>query len=149
MSLHEKIQQDTIAALKARDTKRRSALSYLASEIKKVSIDRRVNPVPDPDCISILQKQLKLRQEAIEAAKMAKRPDLIEGNEYEAKVISEYLPTTMSHAEMTELAKVVIFDLGVTTMKDMAKVMAESSKRSSAIDKGVFSGIVKELLNKH
>lgn len=148
MSLHEKIQHDMVAALKARDAKRRSALSYLASEIKKIAVDRRVNPVPDADCVAIFQKQLKLRQEAIETARTANRADLVENNEYEIGVIQEYLPKAPGADEMRALAEKVIFDLGVTSMKDMAKVMSASTAQNPALDKGAYSAIVKELLSK-
>ena len=76
MSVQSQMQQDMIAALKARDQEKRSALSFLVSEVKRVAIDKRVEELPDAEAISVLQKQLKLRQEALQQAKSAGRDDL-------------------------------------------------------------------------
>lgn len=146
MSLQQRIQQDMIAALKARDAKRRSALSFVASEIKKVAIDTRVESLPDPEAIAVLRKQLKLRQEAAEQARSANRADLLEQNEYEIAVISEYLPAAPSAEQMTELARKVIADLGAASMRDMGRVIAECATREPAVDKGALSAIVKAKL---
>lgn len=146
MSLQSRIQQDMIAALKARDANRRQALSFVASELKRVAIDKRIDELPDADAIQILQKQLKLRQEALDQAKAVNRPDLAESNVYEISVISEYLPKALSEDETRALAAEVIKDLGATSMKDMGKVMAEAGKRSAAADKTLLSTIVKQQL---
>lgn len=135
-----------IAALKARDAQRRSALSFVASELKRVAIDKRLDELPDPDAIGILQKQLKLRQEAYDQAKAVNRDDLAEQNMYEITVISEYLPKALDENATRELAKAVIAELGATSMRDMGKVMAEASKREAAVDKSLLSTIVKQLL---
>jgi uncharacterized protein len=146
MPVQEQLQKDMIAALKAKDTQRRSALSFVVSEMKRVAIDKRQDLLTDPEAIAVLQKQLKLRQEAAEQAKGANRADLLEQNEYEIKVISEYLPKALSEDETRELAKKAIAAVGATSMKDMGKVMAEAGKEP-AVDKSVLSNIVKQLLS--
>ena len=146
MSLQQKVQKDMIAALKARDQQRREALSFVASELKRVAIDKRIDELPDADAVAVLQKQLKLRQEAADQARSANRQDLLDQNEYEMKLISEYLPKALSAEETAALADTVIADLGATSMKDMGKVMAECANRSPAVDKGTLSGVVKAKL---
>jgi uncharacterized protein YqeY len=146
MSVQSRIQQDMVAALKARDQPRRTALSFLASELKRLVIDRRLTELPDADAVPVLQKQLKLRQDAAEQARAANRPDLLEQAEYEIRLIGEYLPQGLSEAETRALAEAVIRDLGATSMKDMGKVMAEAGKRQPGVDKSTLSGLVKGLL---
>jgi uncharacterized protein YqeY len=146
MSLQKRIQQDMIAALKAKDAPRRGALSFVASELKRVAIDKRLEELPDPEAVSVLQKQLKLRQEAADQARAVNRADLLEANEYEIKVISEYLPKALSAEETTALAEKVIADLGAGSMKDMGKVMAECANRAPSVDKGTLSAVVKAKL---
>ena len=147
MSLQSRIQQDMIAALKARDQARRGALSFVASELKRVAIDKRVDELSDAEAIGILQKQLKLRQEAADQAKAVSRQDLLDANLYEIGIISEYLPKALGEAETAALAKAVIAEIGATSMKDMGRVMAECSKREAAADKGMLSTIVKQQLS--
>lgn len=146
MSLHKRIQQDMIAALKARNARARSALSFVASELKRVAIDTRVDQLQDPEAIAVLRKQLKLRQEAAEQARAANRGDLVDQNEYEIKLISEYLPKSPDAARMTALAEKVIADLGATSMRDMGRVITECATREPAVDKGALSAIVKSRL---
>lgn len=145
-SLQSRIQKDMIAALKARDANRRQALSFVASELKRVAIDKRIDELPDADAIAILQKQLKLRQEAADQARAVNRLDLVEPNLYEITVISEYLPKALSEEDTRTLAAAVVKDLAATSMKDMGKVMAECTKREPAADKGILSTMVKQAL---
>lgn len=147
MSVQSKIQHDMIAALKARDANRRAALSFLGSELKRVSIDKRVDELSDAEAIAILQKQLKLRHEAADQARAVNRTDLLEQNNYEIGVISEYLPRALSEEDTRALANRVIADLAATTMKEMGRVMAEASKREPAADKTLLSTIVKQALS--
>lgn len=146
MGIHADMQKEMVAALKARDSVRRGALSFLASELKKVAVDKRIPELPDADAIPILQKQLKLRQDALAQAQAAQRADLVESSEYEIRLIGEFLPKGLSAEETRALATAVVAELGASSMKDMGKVMAELGKRAAAIDKAVASGIVKGLL---
>jgi uncharacterized protein YqeY len=147
MSVQTQIQQDMIQALKARDQERRNALSFLASELKRVAIDKRITELPDADAIAILQKQLKLRHEAIESAKNAGRAELVTQNEYEVGLIESYLPKGLTNEEMTALAERVIARLGATSMRDMGKVITECTAEAPGVDKSKLSAVVKAKLS--
>ena len=56
MSLEDKIGQDYVSAMKARDSFRSSVLSFLRAQIKNVKVDKRLEAVPDEDVIAINQK---------------------------------------------------------------------------------------------
>lgn len=146
MSIQARLQQEMIAALKARDANRRSAISFVAAEIKRMAIDKRLPELPDADAVGVLQKQMKLRQEALSQAKIANRADLVEAAEYEIRVIGEFLPQALGEEATKALAARVVADLGAISMKDMGKVMAEATKREPAADKTILSGLVKALL---
>ena len=147
MSLQSRIQADMIAALKARDANRRQALSFVGSELKRAAIDKRIDELTDADAIQILQKQLKLRQEAADQARAVNRADLLEANMYEITVISEYLPKAPSEADTRTLAAAVIKDLGAASMKDMGRVMAECTAREPGVDKTLLATVVKQALS--
>lgn len=135
------------AALKARDSERRAALSYLFSELKAVAVEKGDRTgLPDADVVSILQKQKKSRDETLKAAEDGNRDDLAAKTRYEIALISEYLPEAPSEAQVEEVVRAVIADLGATTMRDMGKVMAEVPNRLAGTDKSVLSGVVKKLL---
>ena len=60
MSLEQQIDQDYIQAMKARDTARSSALSFLRSQIKYARIELRTEHVEDKEVIAVIKKQIKL-----------------------------------------------------------------------------------------
>lgn len=147
MTLQERLANDNKEALKARDTKRRTAISFLLAEVKRLAIDKRQESLSDPEAVSVLQKQLKMRQESLEQAKKANREDLAADNLYEIDIIQSYLPKTLSDEDTKTLAQAVVNDLGARTVKDMGPVMAEAARREPGVDKGLLSRHVKALLS--
>ena len=154
MGIYSQMQADMTAALKARDSERRAALSFLFSELKAIAIDKRVpevgKPVPelgDTDAISALQKQKKQREETLKSAVEGGRTEIADKARYEIALIQEYLPEAPDEAAVEATAKAVIADLGATTMRDMGKVMAEVPNRLAGVDKSMLSSVVKRLLS--
>ena len=76
MSLEDKIGQDYVQAMKARDSFTSSVLSFLRAQIKNVKVDKRLETVPDEDVISVIKKQAKQRQDSITQFKAGGRIDL-------------------------------------------------------------------------
>lgn len=152
MNLQLQLQNDNIIALKNKDSVRRMALSFLVSEIKTRAVNKRVELLSDAEVISLLQKQLKQREESLSAAKKYNRAEMIEKNKYEISLIQSYLPKTISKEETISLAKSVISQLTFTSMRDMgmrdmSKVMQTIIATNPAVDKGLLSSIVKAELS--
>ncbi|MBC8142693.1 MAG: GatB/YqeY domain-containing protein [Armatimonadetes bacterium] len=147
MSIYNQVQADMTAALKARDTERRAALSFLFSELKAVAVDKgdRDN-LPDADAIGVLQKQRKSRDETLQSAIDGNREELAAKTRYEIALIAEYLPEAPDEAKVEETVRAVIADLGASSVRDMGKVMAEVPNRLAGVDKATLSGVVKRLL---
>ena len=83
MLLEEKINQDYVLAMKARDSFTSSVLSFLRAQIKNVKVDKRLEQVPDADVISVIKKQAKQRQDSITQFKAGNRADLADKEEKE------------------------------------------------------------------
>lgn len=136
-----------VAALKARDSERRAALSFLFSELKAVAVEKGDRTdLPDADAVSVLQKQKKSLDETLKSAEDGSREDLATKTRYEIALVAEYIPSAPSEAQVEEVVKTVIAELGATTMRDMGKVMAEVPNRLTGVDKSTLSGVVKRLL---
>ncbi|MBC8137710.1 MAG: GatB/YqeY domain-containing protein [Fibrella sp.] len=147
MSIYSQIQADMVAALKARDSERRAALSFLFSELKAVAVEKGDRTdLPDTDATSVLQKQKKSLDETLKSAEDGNREDLATKTRYEIALIGEYLPQAPSEQEVDAVVRAVIADMNATSMRDMGKVMAEVSHRLAGVDKSVLSGVVKKLL---
>lgn len=88
----ETLQKDMMAAMKARDTIRKSALSNAVSEVKKAAIDKNCRDNITEDLIfSVLRKEIKIIDEQIETC-TAGNPALKEEFESKKSVLNEYLP---------------------------------------------------------
>jgi len=82
-------------AMKSGDEVRKRTTRMALANIKQVEVDKRT-ALDDAAVISLLQKDIKNRREAVEEAKKANRADLIADNEAEIKVIESFPP--QSHA---------------------------------------------------
>ncbi|MBF0489953.1 MAG: GatB/YqeY domain-containing protein [Candidatus Omnitrophica bacterium] len=149
MTLEEKISQDYVTAMKARDTLRSSVVNLLRSQIKNVKIDTRVEKVADETVVSIIKKQIKQRQDSISQFTAGGRLDLAEKEEKEAVILQEYLPAQASPEMMAAAIDAAIKETAATSIKDMGKVMKEALvKLAGQADNQQVSAIVKERLSK-
>lgn len=86
------------AAMKAHDQARLDALRLMVSAIRYTQID---NPeMTDEQMVSVLVKEAKKRNEAIEAYHKAGRTEQEAKEKYELSVIEAYLPKMMSEDEL-------------------------------------------------
>jgi len=105
--LRKKVEEDVKAAMKARDTVRLNTVRGLLSEMKKEEIDTRQELTEDRS-ISIVQRELKKRKDAIDFAKTAGRAELIEQNEIEIAILQSYLGEQMSGDELQNLISTLV-----------------------------------------
>ena len=96
----EQLQEDMIAAMKARDKVRKDAISSLVSAAKKVAIDEGCRDDIKEDLVDrVILKEMKTVKEQIDSCP-ADRTDLME--EYQARydIFKEYAPQMMSAEEV-------------------------------------------------
>ena len=92
---------------------------------------------------------IKQRTESIEIYKKNNRQDLLEIEENEVNIMSEYLPKQLSEDDTKKLCEGVINKINASSLKDMGKVMGELKKKhSDTIDFSKAGTSLKELLNK-
>ena len=123
MSLKVQVTEDMKAAMRAKDSKRLSAIRMLLAAMKQVEVDRRID-LTDADVVSVIEKELKKRRDSIQQYRAAKRDDLADIEEFEAGVLSVYLPQQASAEEIAEIVAVAVAESGATGPAAMGKVMA-------------------------
>ena len=129
------------AALKAKDTKRLSAVRLILAAIQERDVAARTQDISDDEILGLLAKMVKQREES------AGRPELAEGERGEIAVIREFMPKQMDANEAKAAIASVIAETGASSMKDMGKVMAALKERyAGTMDFGKASATVKELL---
>ena len=153
MSLRDKIETDYKNALKSKDKNKISTYRLILSGIKDLDINNRSGPdkkeTDENDIKKLLKKMIKQRSESIEVYKKSNRNDLLEIEQSEVNILSEYLPKQLGEEETKKLCSEIIDKTGASNIKDMGKVMGELKKNhSDSIDFSKAGTILKEMLNK-
>ena len=151
MSLREKIESDYKNALKSKDKNKISTYRLILSGIKDIDINNRSGPnkkeTDDEDIKKLLKKMIKQGSESIEVYKKNNRNDLLEIEENEVNVLSEYLPKQMSEEETISICKQIIEKTGACSIKEIGKVMGElKQNHSDTIDFSKAGALIKDLL---
>ena len=124
--LIEKIDEDFRQAIKARDTLKVETIRMLKSALRNFLIEKRKEQADDQELITLIQKQIKMRQDAIEGFKKGGRQDLVDKETQEKAILENYLPPALSDTDLEGLVKKIIADLGAKTRQDVGKVMKEA-----------------------
>ena len=122
MDLKQQLQQDFLAAMKAKEQERVGVLRLIRGKIKDLEIDKRRELNPD-EVIGVLMNAAKQRLDSIQAYREGSREDLAAEEERELVIIKSYLPEQMGPAEIEKIVIRMIAETGATSMKDIGKVM--------------------------
>ena len=153
MSLKQTIETEYKNALKSKDKTKISTYRLILSSIKDLDIINRSGPnkkdTDDEDIKKLLKKMIKQRSESIEVYKKNNRNDLLEIEQGEVVVLSEYLPKQFNEEDTKKICSEIINLTGASSIKDMGRVMGELKKKhSDTIDFSKAGAILKQLLNK-
>ena len=153
MSLKDTIETEYKNALKAKDKSKISTYRLILSSIKDLDILNRSGPnkkeTDDEDIKKLFKKMVKQRAESIDIYKKNNRSDLLEVEQSEYNIISNFLPKQLSEEDTKKICEETISNIGAVSVKDMGKVMGELKKKySDEIDFAKAGVILKQLLNK-
>jgi uncharacterized protein len=132
MPMIESIGEDIKSAMKARDKVRLETLR----SIKKVLLEKTISvrpsgqteltPEQEIEAVSQIAKQ---RRDAIEQYNNVGRPDAAALEASELAIIEEFLPAQVSDTEIATIVAEIATELGITTAKEMGKVMGPVMQR--------------------
>ena len=153
MPLKDQIDTDYKNALKAKDKIQISTYRLILSGIKDLDISNRSGPnkkdTDDGDIKKLLKKMIKQRSESIDIYKKSNRKDLLEVEQKESEILSDYLPKQLSEEETKKICTQTVSQLGANSIKDMGKVMGELKKKyADILDFAKAGSLLKELLSK-
>jgi uncharacterized protein YqeY len=111
MNKKEQIQQDFIAAFKAKDDTKKAALSSVKVEIMALEKSKSEKEVGDDEVMRIIASGIKKRKQSIAAFTEGGRLDLVEQEQAEVDVLQEYMPAQMSREDIATAARQIIQDL--------------------------------------
>lgn len=149
MELEKKIQEDLKEAMKAKDAVKLSAVRAIKAAILLAKTSEGASgDLSDADIVKIIQKLVKQRKESAEQYIACQRQELADNELAEVAAMEPYLPKQLSEAEVEEVLKGIIAELGVSKPQEMGKVMGVASKKLAGQAEGrVISALVKKLLS--
>jgi len=124
MNLKDQINETLKLAMKENDNEKKRVLRTLLASIKNIEIDKRTS-LTDQEIISVLHKEIKIRNESIEGAQKNNRLDLIDEAQAEIKFIHQFIPVGLTDEELINIAHESITRLGAKNASDMGKVMKD------------------------
>ena len=135
-------------AMKAGDDVRKRTIRMVLAAIRQTEIDRRVE-LDETAVMSIIQKEIKTRKDAVIEARGANRLDIVSATEAEIIVLQGYLPQAITEEELKALAEAAIVETGAATPADMGRVMKLLMPRVAGRATGdQVSSTVRKLLQK-
>ncbi|MFZ0008757.1 MAG: GatB/YqeY domain-containing protein [Steroidobacteraceae bacterium] len=147
MALRDRITEDMKNAMRAGDKDRLGTIRLILAAIKQREVDERIT-LDDGQVLSVLEKMVKQRREAITQFQAGGRADLVAKETAEIGVLQGYLPAQLTEAELEALISESIAATGATSIKDMGKVMAAVKPRAQGrADLGAVSARIKQKLS--
>lgn len=144
--LQERVQQDMLDAVRKGDTLRRDVLRLLRSAFAYAQIAKG-RPLTEEEAIAVAQREVKQRQESIEAFRKGGREDLASKEEKELAILLQYLPQPLTREELIALARKAIQETGAKGPADKGKVMGRLMPQvRGRADGATVSAVVGQLL---
>lgn len=133
-------------AMRAKAKERLGVLRLITAEFKRIEVDERIE-LDDTRVLAILDKMVKQRRESAKQFSENARPELAEQEQFEIRVIQEFLPQQLSEAEIRTLVTEAAANVGAKTAADMGKLMAViKPKVQGRADMSLVSQLVKAQL---
>lgn len=147
MTMKEKIMSDMKEAMRNKDELKLRVLRSIKTAIGYFEVEGEKREATDDDIAKIILKEIKKRQESVEAYRQAGREDLAHLEEEELKILQQYAPKMLSREEIQAIVNQVIIELNATK-NDFGKVMKEVMNRvKGSADGKIVNEVVKELLS--
>ncbi len=136
-----------VAAMKAKQEDRLSALRMAKAALKKQEIDS-MKPLDETAAMQVMTTLLKQRRESADMFRKGGREELAAKEEAEILILEGYLPCAPSPEEVEEAISAAIAETGGTSAKQMGAVMKAAQARLAGkpVDGKMLSDLVKTKL---
>jgi len=128
MPLLEQVQKDMVAAMKAKDEARLSALRLIKAALMKFKVDS-MKELDEAAELQVLTSLIKQRREAADMFRKGGRAEQAEKEENEARLIESFMPAAATNEEMDAAIAGALAETGVTSLKQMGQVMSAAKAK--------------------
>ncbi|MFY9228426.1 MAG: GatB/YqeY domain-containing protein [Candidatus Microsaccharimonas sp.] len=150
MALKAQLDNDLKAALLGGDRFVAEVLRGLKAVIlnEEVAQGKRDDGLDDATIEKLIAREVKKRQDSATQYEAAGRPELVEAEKAESKVLEAYLPEQLSEVDIKTAVTEAIATLGVSGPAAMGQVIgAVKGKLGNAADGATVARLVKEALS--
>ena len=142
----EKLKQDMIAAMKAKDKDRLTTIRMIKGDLDKEHIDKK-REINDDLLIEVVNRGIKQRKDSIVEFEKGGRDDLIQKTQAELEILQSYLPAQLSEEEIVSIIDEAFQIVNPEGPRDMGKIMQEvQPKLKGRADMKEVSEIIKAKL---
>jgi hypothetical protein len=141
MPILDQLQKDIVAAMKAKEEARLSALRMIKSAVQKAHVDSP-KPLDDAAEQQILKSLVKQRIDAADMFRKGGREEQALKEEAEKKIIESYLPAAATEEEIAAAIDAAIAETGAKEAKQMGLVM--KAVQAKLVGKTVDGRVVSE-----
>jgi uncharacterized protein YqeY len=123
VSLRERLNTELTAAMRSQNAVRRDSLRMVLAAVQRAEKEGR-HELSDDEMLAVLTRELKVRNESLEAFRAGSREDLAGKEEAAIAVISEFMPQPLAEADLEALVAQAIAETGAASPREMGKVMS-------------------------
>jgi uncharacterized protein YqeY len=148
MKLKERIQNDFITAMKAKDDVAKMALSGIKAKIIEAEKSNGNSELSDAELIKVINKAIKQREESQKIYEDAGRHEMAIKESDEACVLRSYMPSQMTESEIEDEVKKImaVIDAGGNRNKLVGQTMGTFNKNfQGRADTSIVKNIIEKL----
>ena len=148
MPLLDQLQKDLVAAMKAKEEARLSAIRMIKTAFQKAAVADPSKPLSEADEQQLLKSLVKQRVDAAEMFRKGDRPELAAKEDAERLIIESYMPAAASEADIQAAVDAALAETGATSAKQMGLVIkaAQALLKGKTVDGRSLSEKVKARL---
>jgi uncharacterized protein YqeY len=149
-NLKQKLNDDLRQSMRERNELKTSTLRMLLSAIRYAEIkpDKQVT-LSDADVLGVIAKEIKQREDSIEAFTQGNRQDLADKEIAELNILKTYMPPQLTRDEIIAEANQAISEVGARGPGDKGKVMGKLvAKLKGRADGKIINEVVTDLLSR-
>lgn len=146
MSLKEILLEDLKCAMRDKNEVSKNAIQMTRAAVLQVEKDKKVT-LDDDGVIEIISKEVKKRRDSLPEYEKSGRQDFVDTLKVEIDVLMKYLPEQLGEAELDDIVRQAIAEVGASSPRDMGKVMQNVlPKVKGRADGKIINQIIKKVL---
>jgi uncharacterized protein len=147
MGLEERLVTEMKEAMKSNEKLRLSTIRMIRSAVKNKEIELRAK-LDDEGIQRVIQGMVRKGEESVVQFEAGGRPDLVEKEKKEIKILKSFLPQSLSQEEIIKIIEQSMEETQASSLKDLGKLMKSvMPKLQGKADGKLVNQLVKERLS--